>query len=129
MDDKVAEKIFPHKHRLFFIFTKDPEGDLDIPEECREWIKAIADTLTESVYEDSYNNEMIKKLFKIISKSETTPEERAKMKEEYNQAEFERKTRIESRIEIAHNFKTLGTVSDEQIANATGLTLKEVEEL
>ncbi len=127
MDGEVVEEIFPHNHRLFFIFTKDPEGDLDIPKNCYEWIRAINETLTESVYEDSYDNEIIKELFKIISKSKTTPEEHAKMKDEYNQKRFERETIHKNRLENARNLKALGILTNEQIASAIGLNLKEVQ--
>ncbi|OQY54822.1 MAG: hypothetical protein B6247_10165 [Candidatus Parabeggiatoa sp. nov. 2] len=92
-----------------------------------EWIRAINETLTESVYEDSYDNEIIKELFKIISKSKTTPEEHAKMKDEYNQKRFERETIHKNRIENARNLKALGILTNEQIASAIGLNLKEVQ--
>ncbi len=73
----------------------------------------------------------------MISKDQTTPAERARMKEEYNQqlAEMEafkkgqKQAQTEKLREVAGNLKALGTVSDEQIARVTGLTLKEVRSL
>jgi hypothetical protein len=85
VDGKVVEGVFPQKHRLFFIFAKDPEGDLDIPEECQEWIRAIHETLRESVCVNDYTNPQIKRLFERISKDKTSPEDYEKMKEEYRQ--------------------------------------------
>jgi hypothetical protein len=82
---KVVKDVYGHQHQLFFVFTSNPLGDFDIPETCREWIQAIDDSLDEQADEEDYDNPLIQRLFKTISKDSTTPAERARMKEEYNQ--------------------------------------------
>ena len=104
-------------------------------------MQAIDDSLDEKVDEKAYSNPSIQRLFQLIEKDHVSPEEYAKMKDEYNKAEFENnafkkgelKARIEGEkkireavIETAKNFKNLGALSDEQIASATGLSLDEV---
>lgn len=136
-DGQVVNHVYGRYHRIIFVFTNDPLSDLDIPESCREWIEAIDDSLDEKVDEEDYDNPLIKRLFQVISKEQTTPAERARMKEEYNQqlAEMEafkkgqKQAQTEKLREVAGNLKALGTVSDEQIARVTGLTLKEVRSL
>ena len=95
-------------------------------------------------------------MFELIEKDQITPEERARMKDEYSQGELEKKGFDEGKeigfddgygegredgieegieqgiekgkIETARNFKALG-IDDEQIASATGLSLDEVRTL
>jgi hypothetical protein len=130
MNGEVIKGVFPRKHKLFFIFTKEPESDLDIPEECREWIRAIHETLSESAYPEDYNNPQIKRLFERISKDKTTPEEYAKMKLEYSQAEAEREAVYKDRIRTAKDLKNLDSnLTHAKIASVTGLPLTVVEAL
>ena len=136
-DEEVIKGVFSRQHRLFFIFTKSPDSDTRISQECREWIKAIHETLTGSVNKTDYNNQEIKRLFEIIAADKTTPEDRVRMKEEYNQEEVKREAKDEGFQEgkdegikeTARNFKALGTLTDEQIAQATGLTVETVKAL
>jgi len=140
VDDEVINGVFSRQHQLFFIFTKSPDSDTRISQECREWIKAIHETLTGSVNKTDYNNQEIKRLFEIIAADKTTPEDRARMKEEYNQEEVKREAKDEGLQEgikegeekmkqAARNLKVLGTLTDEQIATATGLTVDTVKAL
>jgi hypothetical protein len=132
-DGQVVKEVYGHQHRILFVFTNDPLSDLDIPETCREWIEAINDSLDEKADEEDYDNPLIKRLFQVISKDLTTPAERARMKEEYNQklTEMEafEKGKKEKARETARNLKSLGSLTDEQIANAIGLTLEQVKTL
>jgi len=137
---KVIENMRELKHQIIFVFTEDPLGDISISEQCQEWIRAIDDTLDGAADEDDYESSLIKQLFQVISKDKTTPEEYAQMKEEYNQRlavkeAFENgkklavKEAFESKKETAHNLKAFGTLTDEQIADATGLSLEIVKVL
>ena len=125
------------KHQILFIFTGDPISDLEVPEPCLEWIKAIHDTMDEQADENKYENPLIKQLFQIISKDQTSPDEYAQMKEEYNQQQalknaFEEgqgKGERKAKLEAARQLKALGKLTEAEIANAIGLTLKEVQAL
>ena len=49
----------------------------------KEWLEAIDDTLDKKVNEENYHKPMIKKVFELIKHDNTTPQEYAKMKDEY----------------------------------------------
>ena len=164
---KVIEHFYKHKHKLIFIFTKSVQQNT--PENYREWMQAIDDSLDEEVNDAEYHNPQIHRLFDMIEKDQITPKERARMKDEYNQVtdirtvfqEGEEKGKAEGMIagmkagerkgkaagrkegkaagmkagerkgiiETAISFKALGALTDEQIAKATGLSLKEIQDL
>jgi predicted transposase/invertase (TIGR01784 family) len=128
---KVIEKVFgKHKHQLVFVFTRE---SLYASSECEEWIQAIDDTLNGEVSPSSYDNPNIKKMFEKIRADKLTPEERAQMKEEYNQEEMQMTAREEGRAEgrekTACNLLALGTLSLEQIASVAELSVEKVREL
>ena len=154
LNGEVVENLYGHKHLLFFVFTNSVSKNT--PKKTSEWIRAIDDSLDEEVNENDYKNPNIKRLFELIEKDQITPEERARMKDEYSQGELEKKGfdegkeigfddgygegkedgikegkdegRKEGKIETARNLKALG-ISEEQIASATGLSLDEVRAL
>jgi predicted transposase/invertase (TIGR01784 family) len=137
---KLLDKVYQCKHQLIFVFTND-STHANIPEPCREWMLAIDDSLDEKVDEAKYTNPSIQTLFCVIEKDKITPEERARMKEEYNREEaktqaFKKGEQKGIKIgeqkgikETARNLKALGTLTEEQIANVTGLTLEIVKTL
>jgi predicted transposase/invertase (TIGR01784 family) len=53
------------------------------PEPYREWLRAIVDSLDEEVDEDNYHNPLIHKIFGLIARDGLTPQDRARMKDEY----------------------------------------------
>jgi predicted transposase/invertase (TIGR01784 family) len=150
-----VEGVYGKKHRLIFVFTNSVKKQ-KTPENYFEWMQAIDDSLDEEVNEKDYTNPHIGRLFELIETDQITPEERARMKDEYSQAELEKKGFEEGKeigfddgygegkedgieegieqgiekgkIETARNFKALG-ISEEQIASATGLSLDEVRAL
>ena len=107
----------------------------------REWMQAISDSLDKQVDEAKYTNPAIQALFEVIELDKITPEERARMKEEDNQAEVETQAfkegeekgwkagRLAEKKETARNLMALGTLTEEQIASATGLSLEVVNAL
>jgi predicted transposase/invertase (TIGR01784 family) len=148
---EVVESVYINKHRLIFVFTNSVKKQ-KTPANYLEWMQAIQDSLDERVNEESYTNPHIRRLFELIEKDQITPEEYARMKDEYNQEELEKeafeegeeKGRKEGRQEgweaglkegserlkeTARHFKALGTLTEEQIASATGLTLEQVKML
>ena len=128
--------IYPHKHKLFFVFTNDSTHE-KTPKPYREWMQAIHDSLDKQVDEAKYTNPSIQALFEVIEKDKITPEERARMKEEHNQEEAEtrgfkegeEKGWKEGIKETARNLKANGKLTEEEIASITGLTLEIVKAL
>lgn len=103
------------------------------PSPYREWLEAILDSLDEQVDETRYTHPAIQKVFDTIEKNLVTPEERARMFEEYNQETKKREVfeegKVEGRLDTARNLLVMGTLSMKQIAQATGLTIKQVKTL
>ncbi|MEK8018762.1 MAG: hypothetical protein VSS75_017965 [Candidatus Parabeggiatoa sp.] len=137
---KLLDKVYLRKHKLIFVFT-NKWAHSKTPKPYREWMQAIHDSLDGEVDDEAYTNPSIQELFQVIEKDKITPEERARMKEEHNQEaaemqkfkEGEEKGRKEGKDEgmkeAARNFKALGTLTDEQIASSTGLSLEIVKAL
>jgi len=137
-DGKVIEKVFgKRKHRLLFVYVNDFNDVYSTPESAK-WMQAFSDTLDSEVYPEDYENPYIGEMFEVIKKDNITPEEHAQMKEENNQEEAEKtaleKGREEGREEgrealeeAARNLLAIGSLSVEQIASATGLSLERVK--
>jgi len=132
----LLDRIYPRKHRLIFVFTSayDRQGT---PEASREWMRAIHDSLDEQVDETTYQNALITELFQLIEKDNVTPEERARMKDEYNIEEDKKKSRqegiqegIQEGVEkMLRSIKERSNLTDEQIAAMTDLPLETVKNL
>jgi len=129
---KLLDKIYQRKHKLIFVFTND-SAHTNTPSNCREWMQAINDSLDEKVDEEKYTNPSIQALFCVIEKDKITPEERASMKDEYNQEEAKKKAeekgRNEEKEKTVRNLKAIGVLTEEQIASVTGLSLERVKAL
>ncbi len=95
------------------------------PEPHREWLQAINDTLDEEVDETQYHRAEIQKLFDYIQRDRISPEERARMIDEYHQEELQT-TRFEEgkmaeKITIAEALLKKGVAHD-IITDTTGLS-------
>ncbi|MCP4401464.1 MAG: hypothetical protein GY801_29725 [bacterium] len=102
------------------------------PEPYREWLQAIDDTLDAEVDETHYHQAAIQKLFEAIQRDRFSPEERARMIEEFHQEElqqtkFEEGKRIRQ-TEIAAALLQKGIALD-VIAETTGLLQEELQML
>jgi len=71
----------------------------DTPEPLRQWLRAIEDTLDETVDETTYADPQILNVFDEIEQDLVSPVERAKMFEEYNQEEL-RQTQFEQGLKL-----------------------------
>ncbi|MCI5148830.1 MAG: hypothetical protein D3916_05475, partial [Candidatus Electrothrix sp. MAN1_4] len=107
------------------------------PEPYREWLRAIDDTLDEEVDESLYGQDIIQKLFESIRRDHLSPEERARMIEEYHQEELQQ-TKFEEGVhegekkkalQIAQNLLLTGGLDIQSIAAMTGLSEEEVAAL
>ncbi len=110
-------------HKIIYICPKYVTAET--PAAYREWLQAIDDTLDEEVDETQYTNPAIRKVFDCIEESRVTPQDRAKMKDEAARKE----TIDEKTKEIAGNMLQKGKYTHEDIAEATGLTIAQVNEL
>lgn len=95
------------------------------PEPYRQWLLAIQDSLDNEVNENLYANTMIQKIFRTIERDHLTPQERARMKDEYGYAEIGRdqfeKGVEKGKWEVAEKLLASG-MAPAQVADLTGLT-------
>jgi hypothetical protein len=61
-----------------------------IPEPYQEWLLAIKDSLEEQVEESEYHKPAVLKVFDLIQRDRLTPQDRARMKDEYGMEEVKR---------------------------------------
>ena len=106
------------------------------PEPYREWLRAIDDTLDEEVDESLYGQGVIQKLFESIRRDHLSPEERARMIEEYHQEELQQ-TKFEEGVHEGEKKKAVqtarkllaGGLDVQSIAAMTDLSEEEVATL
>ncbi len=128
-------------HKVVYLCPKYLNDET--PEAWREWLLAINDSLDEQVDETHYRKACVQKIFASIQKNTLTPEDRARMKDEYSEdllrrEEWEKgiaKGREEGReegakikaLDIANNL--LDVLDDATIAKKTGLSVTEIVQL
>jgi len=102
------------------------------PEPYREWLHAIEDTLDEEVDESQYHRPEIQKMFEAIRRDHISPEDRARMIDEYHQEELQttkfEEGKLEGKLEMAYRLLCKG-MSIEMIAEAAELSPSEVSVL
>lgn len=76
-------------HKVIYLCPKYVNENT--PSTYKEWLEAIDDTLDEEVDESHYQNTMIQQVFNSIEKDDITPDERAVMFDEYNEAQLRQK--------------------------------------
>ncbi len=113
-------------HKILYVCPKYVTDQT--PEPCREWLRAINDTLDEKVDETQYHRAEIHKLFDHICQDQISPEERAGMIEEYHQEEIHRTGFDEGKIFVAKGMLEK-EVAHDIIAEVTGLSVEELKEL
>jgi hypothetical protein len=132
LDDNeiVKENIFPLKHRLFYIFTKAPDADTGMPEERREWVQAIHETLKGWVYLHQFRTPEIKMLFQRLKTEDTSPELHTKMMDERMEKERENELIKKERRQFARDLLMDNpTTTNLKIAQLARLSLTEIENL
>ena len=130
-------------HKVVYICPKYLDKKVT-PKRYHEWLEAIEDSLDEQVDESHYTQPEIQQIFNMIEKDQVTPEERARMFDEYSEEQVKQEKllkEVEKQIkqikeeaaqvkeESARNLKRFSTLTDEQIANVTGLSLETIKAL
>jgi predicted transposase/invertase (TIGR01784 family) len=118
-------------HKIIYLCPKYVNEDT--PEPCRDWLRAINDTLDEEVDETQYRQSAIQKLFEAIRRDMISPEERAWMIDEFHLEELQQKKFIEGQEtgrrnrqqEIAAAMLQEG-LAVELVMKLTGLSQKEL---
>lgn len=132
-------------HRIIYLCPKYLNDET--PEAWREWMLAINDSLDEEVDESAYHNQCVQKVLRTIRRDTLSPEDHARMKDEYSEEEL-RRTEWEKaeqrgllkgleqgleqgkqveRLAVARNL--LDILDDTTIALKTGLTNAQVAQL
>ena len=87
------EKLNKIHHRVLYLSPKHVTETT--PEPYREWLKLIQDSLDEQVDESDYHKTEVLKVVNLIKTDDLTPQDRARMKDEYSQEESVRKAKEE----------------------------------
>jgi predicted transposase/invertase (TIGR01784 family) len=69
-------------HKIWYVCPKYVTDDT--PEPYREWLLAIDDSLDEEVDETLYHKTAIQRIFELIARDSISPQDRARMKDEYS---------------------------------------------
>lgn len=144
------------EHKIIYICPKYLNKNLT-PPQCHEWMEAIEDSLDEQIDESHYTCPEIQQIFNLIEPDQITPQERAKMFDEYGyeaikaemkeemKAEIKQEIKAEikqevfqqglkegeqkAKTELARQLLSLGSLTEAQIAQVTGLSLEQVKTL
>ena len=136
--------VIPHK----IVYLCPKYADQNIPQPYYEWLQAMQDSLDERVDEGRYQHPAVLKIFELIAQDDLTPEERARMKDEYAYGEYylkekekaekkaEKRGRAkgrtegkkEGKAEIARTLLAEG-MSIDFIAKVTGLSMVKIQQL
>ncbi|MCK5813401.1 MAG: hypothetical protein KAH03_04045 [Cocleimonas sp.] len=127
--DRAGNPLGEIAHKILYLCPKYVSDET--PEPYRQWLLAIQDSLDEEVDESLYDNQYIRRIFKLIERDLISPQELARMKDEYNLEEAQQQKyqagRQEEKRAIAKSL--LDVLDIQQIASKTGLTMAEVESL
>ncbi|ALG69026.1 Rpn family recombination-promoting nuclease/putative transposase [Beggiatoa leptomitoformis] len=80
-------------HRILYISPKHVNENT--PEPYRQWLELIKDSLDEEIDETIYHKHEILKVVDLIKRDGLTPQDRARMKDEYSEAELREKEKAE----------------------------------
>ncbi len=136
--DLKGRKLNAIPHRVVYLCPKHLNDDT--PEPYREWLQAIDDSLDGEVEETDYQRPEIRRVFDLIEEDLVSPDERARMFDEYamelvkqdKYREGLKEGRAEGHTEAMHNnirnmLKAGLEVS--LIATITGMSVEEIQSL
>jgi len=125
-------------HKVVYLCPK--YANHETPAVLREWLVAIDDTLDQEVDENNYQDPLIQRIFALIEEDQISPDERARMFQEYNEEQSKREAFQEGeksgesqgeqkqKIEIARALLAKGMTLD-LIGEVTGLSDAEIAQL
>ena len=121
-----GESLGAIKHKIIYLCPKYVNENT--PPLYQEWLRLIDDSLDGQIEENDYQLSEVKKIMLHIEQDGVSPEEKAKMIDQYHQEESEFEVRIQEKRAIAKNLLATGLDID-TIAKATALTPAEIENL
>ena len=127
-----------NKHKIIHLCPKYVNEQT--PEPLREWLMAIDDSLDNRVDETDYQKDSIQEIFTCIQEDNTSPQEYARMKDEYSDEEYIQEERLkaevkgkkegerEQKITIAQALLKEG-MDLNLVAKTTGLSIKSLKDM
>jgi predicted transposase/invertase (TIGR01784 family) len=128
--DREGKGINEIPHKILYLCPKYVSDKT--PEPYRQWLRAIDDSLDEEVDENDYQQAEIKDIFNSIQKDLTTPQEYARMKDEYSEGLLRQTEYDNGKQEgIRENAKKMLAkgLDISLIAEITGLSVEELQKL
>jgi hypothetical protein len=124
--DLNGNKVNEIAHKIIFLCPKYVNEQT--PEAYREWLEAIEDSLDGEVDESHYKLAEIQKVFQHIERDDISPDEKARMIEEYHLEEAIDESVKKAKKTIIKNMLA-NNISMATIIEVTDLTANEIEDL
>ncbi|MCX7069264.1 MAG: PD-(D/E)XK nuclease family transposase [Methylococcales bacterium] len=124
--DLSGNKVNEIAHKIIFLCPKYVNENT--PESYREWLEAIEDSLDGEVDESHYKLAEIQQVFRHIERDDISPDERARMIEEYHLEEAIDEGVKKAKKTIIKNMLAKN-ISMATIVEVTNLTANEIEDL
>jgi predicted transposase/invertase (TIGR01784 family) len=83
--DRAGNPLGEIPHKILYLCPKYVSDET--PQPYRQWLEAIDDSLDEEVDETHYDNPIIQDIFSLIERDAISPQDMARMKDEYNREE------------------------------------------
>lgn len=124
--DRKGKPLNEMGHKILYVCPKYVTEET--PEPYREWLLAIEDSLDEEVDETQYHKTAIQRIFELIARDLVSPQERARMKDEYGMEQLQQDKLHQRTLEIAHKMLTKGYDLAE-VSELTGLSPNDLDTL
>jgi hypothetical protein len=113
-------------HKILYVCPKYVTEET--PEPYREWLLAIQDSLDEEVDETQYHKTEIQHIFELIARDLVSPQERARMKDEYGMEQLQQDKLHQRTLEIARKMLADG-LDSAMVMKYTGISPDELAAL
>jgi len=110
------------QHKIIYIAPKYVTERT--PEPYQQWLKAIDDSLDGQVEESDYQSEIIQEVFALIKKDKITPQEYARMKDEYANEQYIKEKKEAARAQGREQGREEGKIQAKQQALINVLNVK-----
>lgn len=132
--DEFGDQIQLYPHRLVFLSPNSVRPET--PERARPWLELIADSLDSQIEKSDYDSKLFQEIIARIERNTLSPSELAHIKDEAAWEDAKQNAREEGReegrratlLETARGMLANG-IDVAVVANVTGLTVDEIEQL
>ncbi|MDM8568037.1 hypothetical protein QUF50_00695 [Thiotrichales bacterium HSG1] len=126
------------QHKIIYVCPKYVTDKTPGP--CRKWLQVINDSLDRQVEESIHQDDVIQEVFSFIKKDKISPQEYARMKDNYSNEKYMqeqtqkaknegiKKGKKDALLTVAKNLKIAG-IAMETIVETSGLSMEQIKSL